>query len=213
MKKFWIGLFFLLGFRLFFPNAVFAKIGVGVGTGKIQIDEQLNPGAIYELPILTVLNTGDEESNYKVLVTYHSDQPELCPSESWFIFSPRKFYLRPGEVQVVKIKLNLPLRIKPGDYFAYLEAQPLKTSQSAKGMSIGVAAAAKLYFTVIPANAFQAMHYKLVSFWEVYSPWPQRVLFLLAGILIIGLLKKFLNIKVDLKKPVDKKPEVSEKDE
>ncbi|GAI84689.1 unnamed protein product, partial [marine sediment metagenome] len=208
-KKFWAGLFFLF---LLFPNTAFAKIGVGIGTGKIQVDEDLKPGIIYELPVLTVLNTGDEESDYEVSVAYHSKQPELSPSKDWFVFSPQKFHLKPGEAKNIEIKLNLPIRTQPGDYFAYLEGHPAKKSQSGS-TSIGVAAAAKLYFTVVPANFLQGIYYKLVSFYKVYSPWPRRVVIALAVLLAIVAFKKFFNIKINLKRPEDKNPNDNKKDE
>jgi len=176
-----------------------AIIGVGVGTGKIQIDEELKPGSIYRLPSLTVLNTGDESSDYEVSVEYHENQKELRPEEAWFIFSPKEFYLEPGEAKTVDIKLNLPLKMEPGNYFGYLEAHPLKKSQQGQ-TSIGVAAAAKLYFTVIPANLVLGIYYKAASFWKVYSPWPQRTLTLLVIVVIVILFKKFFNINIDLKK-------------
>ena len=57
-------------------NQVIAWIGVGVGTGKIQVTEKLKPGQIYILPSISVLNTGDEKGNYKVSIAYHEKQPE-----------------------------------------------------------------------------------------------------------------------------------------
>lgn len=202
MKKFFIALFLLLFY--FVPKSTFAKIGVGVGTGKIQVDEDLKPGIIYKLPVLTVLNTGDEESDYEVSVAYHSKQPELPPSKDWFVFSLQKFHLKPGEAKNIEIKLNLPIRAQPGDYFAYLEGHPAKKSQSGS-TSIGVAAAAKLYFTVVPANFLQGIYYKLVSFYKVYSPWPQRVVIALVVLLTIVAFKKFFNIKINLKRPKENK--------
>lgn len=210
MKKFLIGLVFLF---LLFPSVAFAKIGVGVGTGKIQVEDKLKPGIIYELPVLTVLNTGDEESDYVVSVAYHNKQPEFRPSQDWFIFSPQKFHLEPGKVQIVSIKLNLPLRMQPGNYFAYLEAHPAKKAESGN-TTIGVAAAAKLYFTVVPANFFQSIYYKIVSFWKVYSPWPQRVTVAIAVALAIIAFTKFFNIQINLKKPeVKNKSDFKKKDE
>ena len=44
---------------LAFPFLVYAKLGVGVATGKIVVEDKLRPGMIYNLPALTVLNTGD----------------------------------------------------------------------------------------------------------------------------------------------------------
>ena len=186
-------LFFLV------PSIAIAKIGVGVGTGKIQVDDKLKPGTIYELPSLTVLNTGDEPSEYEVTVTYHEKQTQLRPLLSWFLFSPQKFRLEPGKIQLVTIKLNLPIRMQPGDYFAYLEAHPVKKSQSGD-TAINIAAAVKLYFTSVAANPFQAIYYKGISFWNVYAPWPQRFLIGLGFIIMILVAKKFLHIEINLKK-------------
>ena len=50
-----VGLFlFTLG--LILPQIAVAKLGVGVGLGKVQIEEELSPGGIYKLPTLPVLN-------------------------------------------------------------------------------------------------------------------------------------------------------------
>ena len=54
-----------------------AKIGVGVGTGRIDVDEELRPGQAYVLPPFNVLNTGDEPANYRVLLSYNENQEEL----------------------------------------------------------------------------------------------------------------------------------------
>ncbi|OGH13362.1 MAG: hypothetical protein A2860_02535 [Candidatus Levybacteria bacterium RIFCSPHIGHO2_01_FULL_37_33] len=196
MKKFLLFLFLLF---VIFPTSVFATLGVGVGTGKIQIDEKLKPGIIYQFPPFTIINTGDEPSDYEADISYHEKQPQLRPPKSWFIFSPQKFHLDPGKVQIVNVKLNLPVITQPGDYFAYLEGHPIKKSQKGQ-TSIGIAAAAKLYFTVVPANIFTGIYYKIISFWKVYAPWPQRFIVLLAiGIAYIFIRKRF-NIQIGLKK-------------
>lgn len=181
-------------------SVAFAKIGVGVGTGKIVVNDVLKPGQIYVLPSLTVLNTGDEKSTYKVSITYHENQPELMPSQDLFQFSPETFELAPGDAKVVNIKLNLPLKVEPGKYFAYLEASPTATSQTPAGTSVGVAAAAKLYFEIAPANIFQAIYYKLISLWILYSPWSLRVTIFIGLVVAILLLRKFLNINISLRK-------------
>jgi hypothetical protein len=192
VKKLLLTLIFLF---LLFPSSVLATIGVGVGSGKIQVDEKLKPGVIYELPPLTVLNTGDEPSEYEVVVEYHEEQTQLWPSRDWFSFSPQKFSLEPGKSQVVKIKLNLPVMTKPGDYFAYLEGHPLKKSETGT-TSIGVAAAAKLYFTIVPGNVFEGIYYKGLSTWKIYSPWPQAALVLMGLFLLVRVIRKFFNIEI-----------------
>lgn len=199
MKRIFFFLLLVGFFALFSSNSAYAKIGVGVGTGKIQVEDKLKSGMDYELPPLTVLNTGDEPSDYGVSATYHQDQPQLAPPQEWFDFSPSEFYLEPGEAQTVAIKLSLPLKTVPGGYFAYLEGHPVKKSQSGN-TTIGVAAAAKLYFTIAPANFLEAIYYKTAAFWTAHMPWTNIIAALLAIILTSRLFKKFFKIQVNVKK-------------
>lgn len=184
---------------LFVPALSLAKIGVGVGTGKIQVSQQLKPGGLYDIPVLSVINTGDEPSSYEIGVAYHEDQPELWPAEEWFVFSPANFHLEPGEAQTVKIKLNLPLKVIPGDYFAFLEGRPVQAMEVGQ-TSVGIAAAAKLYFTVAPANVFQAVYYKTLSFFNNYSPWPQIVLAVIILAILISLFRKKFSFRLKIDK-------------
>ncbi len=190
---------------LFLPILVLAKIGVGVGIGKIVVDQPLKPGLIYTLPSLPVLNTGDEPGEYGVSVEYHEGQetnPEmgLKPKKEWFSFEPSTFYLKPGQVQQVQIKLSLPLKgVKPGNYFVYLEGHPIKKSVTGQ-TSVGVAAAAKLYFTVAPANIFEGIYYRILSLWVMYSPWCQIVLGMLVVAIIIAIFRKFFTLQIGIRK-------------
>lgn len=151
-------------------HPVSARLGVGVGTGSIEVDEHLRPGGIYNLPSISVFNTGDEGADYTMSVAWHEDQPELRPMEDWFRFIPNEFYLEPGKAQAVKIEIHLPVRVEPGDYFAYIEAGPLQLAESGEA-TIGLAAASKFSFTVEPANLWWAMYYKALGLWRQYSPW------------------------------------------
>ncbi len=199
MKRVLRGFFLFLFIFFSFSLPVLARIGVGVGTGKIQVEETLRPGIIYELPILTVVNTGDEPADYGVAVAYHQDQPELEPPLEWFIFDPSTFHLEPGKAQAVKVRLNLPIKTVPGKYFAYLEGHPMKKSDG-QNTQIGIAAAAKLYFTVAPANLVLGIYYRGLSFWKIYSPWPKVVTVILALISILVLFRRFFKIQINIKK-------------
>lgn len=202
MKKIFIGIVFLVFFTIFSKTA-FARIGVGVNTGKIQVDEELKSGMFYKLPSITVINTGDEPAEYATSIAYHQNQPEFRPDKDWFIFTPQKFRLDPGKGQLVEIKINLPIKTEPGKYFAYLEGHPLATVK--KGTTtLGVAAASKLYFTVVPANIFYGIYYKIATFFSVFAPWPQRVTIAIAIAGLLILFKKFFHIQIDLKKPAPK---------
>jgi hypothetical protein len=204
MKKF---SFLIFGLVFFLPVLVLARIGVGVGTGKIVVDQPLKPGLIYTLPSLMVLNTGDEPGEYGVSIEYHEGQetnPEmgLKPAKEWLSFEPSQFHLEPGQAQQVKIKLSLPVKgVKPGQYFAYLEGHPVKKDVAGQ-TTIGVAAAAKLYFRVAPANFFVGVYYRIASLFALYSPWSYVVLTIVVVAILIGLFRQFfsLNIGISLKK-------------
>lgn len=178
----------------------FARIGVGVNLGKIEIDEPLRPGGIYNFPSIGVINTGDEPAEYQLDVTYHQDQPQLRPAKEWFSFGPARFHLEPGQSQNVAVRLSLPIRgVKPGDYFAYLEARPIIEME--KGVTtIGVAAATKAYFSVIPANIWQAIYYKTQSFLTMYASWTYIVVAMLVTAIIIAIVKKYFAFQVVIRK-------------
>ena len=180
---------------LLLPIAVFGRIGVGVGTGKIQVDKPLKAGGIYDLPVLPVLNTGDEPGQYEVSIEYHEGVPEIRPAREWFHFEPQSFYLEPGKVQIVKIILTLPAKTQPGEYFAYLEGHPVKKSVAGE-TTIGVAAAAKLYFTVAPANIFQGIYYRFISLYSRYHPYDTIVLAIIFAAILIFLFKKRFKVQI-----------------
>ncbi|UZE92896.1 MAG: fimbria/pilus periplasmic chaperone [Candidatus Nealsonbacteria bacterium] len=183
---------------LIFPLIVSAKAGVGIGTGTIKIDEPLKPGGIYEFPSLGVSNTGDEPADYEMEIAYHSQQPQQRPSKEWFSFSPSLFYLEPKQSQRVVVKLTLPMKTKPGDYFAYLEVHPVV--KAGPGATVGIAVATKLYFSVIPANAWQAITYRISSFWTIYSPWTWIVSGIALVAIIIAFLRKNFAFQIGVKK-------------
>lgn len=187
-----------LTITLTLPLIVFAGIGVGVNLGKIQIDEPLRPGGIYNFPSIGVINTGDEPGEYELAVTYHQDQPQLRPAQEWFSFNPSSFHLEPGSSQSVAIKLTLPMKMKPGEYFCYLEAHPI--IKVGPGTTIGVAAATKTYFSVVPANIWQAIYYKISSFLVIYAPWTYVVLAVIIAAIIIAVFRKFFAFQIGIRK-------------
>jgi len=179
----------------FVPIAV-AKVGVGVGLGKIQIDEALSPGGIYNLPSLPVLNTGDEDLEYEIEVTYLSEQEEMQPAGEWFNFSPQSFPLTAGSSQIVDIALTLPVDTRPGDYFAFLEAHPTAVGE---GVTIGVAAATKLNFTVAPKGVLGAAIERIRSLIEANRSLANGVAIIVGVVVVVSFGRKYLDIKVGLK--------------
>lgn len=187
---------FIAVLLLISPIFALASVGVGVNLGKINIEQELKPGGIYKFPVIGVINTGDEPGDYELAVTYHQDQPELRPAEEWFNFSPASFTLAPGEAQNVEIRLSLPVKMKPGDYFAYLEAHPVIAA--GPGTTIGVAAATKTYFTVVPANLWQATIHRISSFFTLYAPWTYVVLAIIAGAILIAVFRRFFSFNIGI---------------
>lgn len=173
-----------------------AQSGVGIMPGIIRVNESLLPGGRYDLPSLQVVNTGNVSSDYGVELASMAEQVELQPSADFIILSPTSFHLEPGASQVVSLSLDIPLKAKPGDYLAYIEAHPVATSGGG-GMQIGVAAATKLYFTVKPANAFVAITNSIANFFTRNAPGSYIVL----GVIVLGLLVFFLRrrIRIDIR--------------
>lgn len=178
-----------------FPLAVFANVGVGVGLGKVVLDAPLKPGTIYDLPTLPVINTGDETTEYEAFIEYQENVPELRPGRDWVTFTPRTFSLEPGKVQPVEMTLRVPVNAKPGDYYAFLEARPLRKARTTGGASVGVAAASKFYFTVAPSNIFQAVMYRAISLITRYKPWTYIVFGLIGFVFLAAAFKKFFKLE------------------
>jgi len=210
MKK--VLLLFLLAIILI-PSVALARIGVGVGTGKIYMEGKLKPGGIYtvqesaerqedeeKFSTMSVINTGDEPSDYEMSVAFLTGQAEKWPDKEWFSFEPNKFYLDPGKAQTVTVRITLPVKAEPGDYFAFLEARPAKKSEGSGGARIGVAAATKLWFTVGSSNVFTALYYRTLALFRDYKPWSQIILGLVVVLILFSILKKNFNFQLSVGK-------------
>lgn len=185
---------------IFFASSreMFAKVGVGMGAGEIRVTESIKPGGIYSLPNLRVFNTGDETTTYGMNIAYHQDNPQHRPGKSWFTFTPATFTIAPGESQEVQIAMFVPVKTDPGEYFAFLESGPVATGET--GTSVGVAVATKLYFTVVHANVWSAITYRISAMLTTYAPWSWVGLSVVL-IVVIGLIfKRFFSFNIALRK-------------
>jgi len=194
----------ILALGLFIPFGTSAKMGVGIGTGKIELDKPAKPGGMYTLPPLNIVNTGDEASDYGVKVEYKQDQPRMWPPKEWFIFAPKTFHLDPGQSQVVNVKLNIPIKAKPGDYFAFLEGYPIQKSDTPGGATVGIAAAAKMYLTVAPANIFQGIYYRFIYIMKNNAPWSYVILAVVLMSILVVLFRRYFSFNIGVRR---KKPE------
>ena len=172
-----------------------ASVGVGIMPGTIRVDKPLLPGGIYSLPSVQVVNTGTEAGDYEVELASMAEQEELTPPAEFIVLSPTSFHLEPGANQSVSLSLSIPVKAKPGDYLAYIEAHPV--APGGGGMSIGVAAASKLYFTIKPANVLVGIANSIGNFFTRTAPASYIVL----GVVAVGLAVFFLrrHIKVNIR--------------
>jgi hypothetical protein len=153
--------------------------GVGISTGEITVATRLAPGAGYELPRISVSNTGDVVTSYEVTLTYLEGQAQRRPEAAWFDFDPRRFTLEPGEARDVIIALTIPTSAEPGEYFALLQA---KTAPDQPGAtSVGVAAATKLGFSVSASGWLDAQWRGLNRRLDDAFPWTFVVAGAVAG--------------------------------
>ena len=158
--------------------ATSADKGVGVTLGEIVVEERLAPGGSWELPRLGVLNTGDEAGAYEVTVSYAEGASGKRPPAGWFTFSPARFDLTAGNSRMVDVRLTLPTGAEAGEYFAYLEAHPVT---SAEGVSVSVAAATKVSFTVKDASWLAAQRTRV-------NRWIDDNQLLIGGVLAVGVI-------------------------
>jgi hypothetical protein len=188
----------LFGTVFSFSHTASARIGVGMGAGEIRLAEPVKPGGIYTFPSLRIFNTGDEKTTYGMDVTYHQDRPELRPREEWFTFSPATFTLEAGKSQDVSITMTVPVKAEPGDYFAFLESGPVASDKP--GTTVGVAVATKLFFTAVPANMFQAVLYRVSSFFTIYAPWSWIGLITVICAALLFLIRRFFSFNIAVRK-------------
>jgi hypothetical protein len=194
MKRAFI-LLLAISFLAIPTTSAFASVGVGVGTGKISVDEPMRAGGIYTLPAITVFNTGSEEATYSMYVTLNEKQRQLKPNPAWFSFSPNKFTLKPKQSQRVVPTFKPPVVANPGDYFAYLEARPSKTVKQGSAV-IGVAAATKLDFKLTSSNIFIGIWYRLLDLYKRSQPWISIVLIAMLAAITYKILRKYIRIDI-----------------
>lgn len=190
-------LFTTLILLFLYTSAAFAKVGVGMGAGEIQLDEGVKPGGIYTLPSLRVFNTGDETTLYGMGIAYHQEHKELRPLKEWFSFNPATFTLEEGESQEISITMTVPVKAEPGDYFAFIESGPVPDNKP--GTSVGIAVGTRLFFTVVPANIFQAITYRTSTFFTTHSPFTWIGLGIVLFIASILLFRKFFSFNIGMR--------------
>ena len=197
MKKF-IGVTFFLVLLLAAAQPAWARLGVGVNVGNIEVNEPLLSGGIYDIATMSVINTGNETSDYGLGVSYRDKQKEMKPPEKWFRFSPARFELKPGRQKPVEISLTIPVNAKAGDYFALVEGHPIAGE---KGLNIGIAAAAKINFTVESSSLFWSIINRRPPWFANNSPYS----YVIAGVVLLAIVILIIRRYVKLSFSIERK--------
>ena len=194
---------------MMFSNKILAQLGAGVGLGKISVNEVLTPGGVYKLPDLPVINTGEIPAKYKLSVELPAEFLQKYPLverkrqevllKKWVLFNPSQVSLQPKESKNIKVSLALPFDASQGEYFFYLESAA-QVENSSSNVSLGPAAAAKLYFTVGQApGVLGAFKQRVSTLWHFYQPWSTIIIVALDLLLVLILLRSLFSLKVELK--------------
>ncbi len=159
-----------------------ASTGVAVDVGRIDLVNEVRPGASCTLPTIGITNPGTQLARYRMVVSSIGNKLEARAPSSWFEFSESEFSLEPGATEPVSITLRVPPGARPGDYQALVGAQLAGIRQ---GASVAGGAAARLSFVVAPAGPFQAWLLKLWTLLLELAPWsyllPIGVLLVVGG--------------------------------
>lgn len=194
----------LILISLFYPHKSLAQLGAGVGLGKISVNEILTPGGVYKLPDLPIINTGEISAKYKLSVELPAEFLAKFPTverkrqevllKKWVLFNPSQVSLQPKESKNIKVSLALPFDAAQGDYFFYLESAA-QIEDSSSSVSLGPAAAAKLYFKVGSApGVLGAFKQRVSTLWHFYQPWSTIIIVALDLLLVLLLLKTLFSV-------------------
>ena len=181
-----------------------SRIGVGISTGKISLNQGLKPGLTYRLPKIAVFNNGDVSSDYEMTVQFNEKQSQLKPAANWVHFSPQHFSLEPGKARQISMTIRASSSARPGNYFAYIEARPLKKDKSGK-TAINIAAASKFSFKVVTTNIFQKLYYFWIDLWNKYKQVIIPLTLIVVAAASLTYSRRKLNIVVSKKKPTKSK--------
>ena len=178
-----------------------ATSGVSVDLGRIEITQQLSPGAAYTLPALGVRNPGTERTSYVMVASpVAGEDGGAMTDASWFRFEPASVTLEPGETQRVRIRLVLPTDAEPGDYTVLVGAQ---IATPGEGASVGAAAAARTTFTIQPSSDLAALMTQLGQAFTDLMPWSAIVPAVLVAAMTLWVLRRRFTFRIGIERRVE----------
>jgi hypothetical protein len=162
------------------PAIAGATIGVGTTTPRIVIDQDVQPGGIYRLPAIPVINTGTERSDFRVFVDRASKQSQLFADPRWITVSPGTVSIEASQSALINATIQVPLTVRPGEYQALIVAQPLVPGASADTPNVQVGT--KVVFRIVQSNVLVALYWRIRSLADLWAPWSYVGLALVVGL-------------------------------
>lgn len=183
-----IALLLLLGF----PLAAEASVGVGIQAGPVRLGSVAHAGQSYSLPPVYVVNTGTEAETVSLRVERLSHGRGRAVPPAWIQVSGHGVQLQAHQSATIPLQLVLPEDAQRGRYLSDIVATVTGTISVGQA-NLGVGAATKLVFSVVPGSA--------QGFWPAVpssSGWILGGLLLLAAA-VFGFRRSGLRIRVERK--------------
>ena len=134
---------------LIIPTAAEASIGIGIQAGPVRLSGAAHPGGIYSLPRVLVVNTGTQTESVVIEVERVSPGRGLTVPPSWVREAGPTVSLAHDQSSRIPLRLVVPATAKAGSYVSDVIARG-SAGLAAGSANLGVAAATKLEFTIVP---------------------------------------------------------------
>jgi hypothetical protein len=152
------------------------EVGVAINIGAIHLEEAVDHGRTYRLPIITVRNPADEPATYRMGAGGVENDGLQDFTSGWFRFQPSEFRLDPGGIQPVTTTLVIADDAAPGRYLGLVRAE---AAPGGSGGIVGAAAGAELTFTVTEASDVGALLRGIGHLVAASMPWSLAVVLVL----------------------------------
>lgn len=175
-----------------FPLTAAASVGVGIQAGPVRLGSVAHAGQSYSLPPVYVVNTGTETETVSLRVERLSHGPGRAVPPGWIQVAGHGVQLEARQSARIPLQLVLPGGAQRGRYLSDIVATVAGTISVGQA-NLGVAAATKLVFSVVPGAAH--------GFWPAVpssSRWILGGLILLAAA-VFGFRRSGLRIRVERK--------------
>ena len=187
-----LAVFIALLLLLSFPLAAEASVGVGIQAGPVRLGSVAHAGQSYSLPSVYVVNTGTETETVILRVERLSHGPGRAVPPSWIQVAGHGVQLQAHQSARIPLQLVLPGGAQRGRYSSDIVADVTGTISVGQA-NLGVAAATKLVFSVVPGAA--------QGFWPAV---PASSAWILGGLLLLviavfGFRRSGLRIRVERK--------------